>query len=103
MDNNQMINILNLLLGVMISILIILCIIFIILKIKSSKPKKIQQQKKDEKKSITKGTQHTTTQSYNKESIFNFMEFDKIEDNMIVQKDGKRFLMVIECQGINYA
>lgn len=102
MDNNQMINILNLLLGVMISILIILCIIFIILKIKSSKPKKIQQQKKDEKKSITKGTQHTTTQSYNKESIFNFMEFDKIEDNMIVQKDGKRFLMVIECQGINY-
>ena len=31
-----------------------------------------------------------------------FMEFDKVEDNMIVQKDGKRFLMVIECQGINY-
>ena len=30
------------------------------------------------------------------------MDFDKIQDNMIVQKDGKRFLMVIECQGINY-
>ena len=30
------------------------------------------------------------------------MEFDKIDDNMIIQKDGKRFLMVIECQGINY-
>jgi len=30
------------------------------------------------------------------------MQFDKIEDNMIVQDDGKRFLMVIECEGINY-
>jgi hypothetical protein len=36
------------------------------------------------------------------QSIFSFMEFDKIEDNMIVQKNGKRYLMVVECQGINY-
>ena len=40
--------------------------------------------------------------SYTKDSIFNFMEFDKVEDNMIVQKGGKKFLMAIECQGINY-
>lgn len=39
---------------------------------------------------------------YSVESIYDFMEFDKIQDNMIVQKDGKRYLMVIECQGINY-
>ena len=32
----------------------------------------------------------------------NFMEFDKVEDNMIVQKKGKRYLMVVECQGVNY-
>lgn len=30
------------------------------------------------------------------------MEFDKVEDNMIVQKNGNRYLMVVECQGINY-
>ena len=30
------------------------------------------------------------------------MEFDKIEDNMIVQKNGNRFIMVVNCQGINY-
>ena len=30
------------------------------------------------------------------------MEFEKIEDNMIIQKKGRKFLMVIECQGINY-
>lgn len=39
---------------------------------------------------------------YSKQSIFKFMEFDTISDNMIVQKNGKRFLMVIECQGINF-
>ena len=30
------------------------------------------------------------------------MEFDKIEDSMIVQKAGKRYIMVVECQGVNY-
>lgn len=38
----------------------------------------------------------------NKQSIFKFMEFDNIEDSMIIQKNGNRFLMVIGCQGINY-
>ena len=28
-------------------------------------------------------------------------EFEKVEDNMIIQKKGK-YLMVLECQGINY-
>lgn len=37
-----------------------------------------------------------------KESIFKFMEFDTIEDNMIVQDNGKKYLMVIECKGVNY-
>lgn len=40
--------------------------------------------------------------SQNKQSIFNFMEFDTVRDNMIIQKNGARYLMVIECQGINY-
>lgn len=38
---------------------------------------------------------------YNINSVFDFMNFEKIEDNMIIQKKGK-FLMVIECQGVNY-
>lgn len=97
MNNNQMIDILTIVLGIMISILFILCTIFVILKIKTRKPK----EKKVEKKVATK-EQSAVPQSYSKQSIYKFMEFDKIDDNMIVQKDGKRFLMVIECQGINY-
>ena len=47
-------------------------------------------------------TAQTVNNSYNKQSIFSFMEFDKIEDNMIIRKNGTKFLMVIECQGVNY-
>lgn len=98
MDNNQIINFLTIILGIMISILVVLCVIFVILKLKSSNPKK----KITDKKVAQKAKGNNVPQSYSKESIFKFMEFDKIDDNMIVQKDGKRFLMVIECQGINY-
>jgi len=38
----------------------------------------------------------TTINGYEKQSIFNFMEFDSVDDNMIIQKDGTRFLMIIE-------
>ncbi len=97
MDNNQLINLLTILLGIMLSILFILCIVFLVLKFKSKKPK----EKKVENQSTTK-TKSVVPPNYTKESIFKFMEFDKIDDNMIIQRDGKRFLMVIECQGINY-
>ena len=39
---------------------------------------------------------------YDTKSIFDFMEFETVKDNMIVQKGGKKFLMAIECKGINY-
>ena len=70
-----------------------------------------QMSKKDKEngnKNQSKGTanvQETKTSSnsgYTKLSIFDFMEFDKVEDNMIVQKSGKKYLMIVECQGINY-
>lgn len=39
---------------------------------------------------------------YPKEDVQKFMEFDKIEDDMIIQDKGNRFVMAIKCQGINY-
>jgi len=35
-------------------------------------------------------------------SVMDFMEFDTVVDNMISQKNGNRYIMVVECQGINY-
>ena len=66
------------------------------LHFKENKPK----ESKEGNTNNSKGTSGTTSQ--NKQSIFNFMEFDNVEDNMIVQKNGNRYLMVINCQGVNY-
>ena len=65
------------------------------------KEKNNKKIKEDEDKGNTKlNTTNSNTQG--KQSIFNFMEFDTVRDNMIIQKNGNRYLMVIECQGINY-
>lgn len=53
-------------------------------------------------KSKGKAIDKEESKSLGKQSIFNFLEFDKIEDNMIIQDKGKKFLMAIQCQGINY-
>ncbi len=101
MTDNQITQLLTYLLALMLTIFVILVIIFIIVKVKDNK------RKKQEKPDVIGGNDvpssgNTATKGYNKQSINKFMEFDKIEDNMIVQKNGSRYLMVIECQGVNY-
>lgn len=99
-DENMLSQVLMMALGVLIFILIILTVIFVVLKAKE-KSRKSEKKKNitDKKISVEK---KLNTPEYNKESIYNFMDFDKVEDNMIIQKNGKRYLMVVECQGVNY-
>lgn len=101
MNNDQLIQIFRAILAFMICILIILFSILIYLKLKKDTSNKKKNLGEKANKQV-KNTESSTLKSYNKQSIFKFIDFDKIQDNMIVQKDGKRFLMVIECQGINY-
>ena len=59
--------------------------------------------KKEENKETFQGVEkEKNTSEYNRQSIFKFMDFDSVEDNMIIQKKGKKYIMVIECQGVNY-
>ena len=104
MDNNQLINLLKIILGVMVGVLVLLTLIFIVLRIKSRTPKEKNKKDKTNNKNgkVIQKEKTITPKTYTKESIFKFMEFDKIEDDMIVQKGGKRYVMVIGCQGINY-
>lgn len=88
--------ILYIMLAIMMALLIALVFVYLNTKIKEKQQE--EQNRKDEGKPVTK----EKTKTFNVESIFDFMEFDKIEDNMIIQKKGKRFIMVVECQGINY-
>lgn len=84
---------------IVVCVLLVILIFIIIKKVKAriniENDKKINTTEADKSK-VTAASQ------YNKQSVFDFMEFDKIEDNMIIQKEGFKYLMVIECQGINY-
>lgn len=36
------------------------------------------------------------------ESILDFMEFEEVVDNMIIRKKGTQYIMVLQCNGVNY-
>lgn len=96
MTNNEIARMLMIILSVMITILFALVIAYVFIKLKANKKEKVKNDNNNE------SDKSKIQQLYNVQSVFNFMEFDKIEDNMIVQKNGKRFLMVVKCQGINF-
>ena len=79
--------------GIIIVVTILIAVlIFMTLKEKRQKKDVTGAKKVDDELEATKA----------KKSMFKFMEFDSVEDNMIVQDGGKRYLMVIECKGVNY-
>ncbi len=81
------------------SIVGILSVILVILYIKS----KINKDSTSSKGSVSKIDNTSKNNLANdKKSVFDFLEFDDISDNMIVQDKGAKYLMIIECQGINY-
>ena len=102
MTENAISQLLTVILIIMLVCLSVLVIVYVILSTKSKGKGKGKSQLSQADKKVNKNEKTANTVSYNKQSIFNFMEFDTIEDNMIIQKDGKRFIMVVECQGVNY-
>lgn len=93
------VDILNIILACLIMAVIGLTIayFYISYKNKNTEEENNQNGDKKEKKQTDK-----KTAIYTKIPVFDFMQFDKIEDNMIVQDDGARYLMVVECEGVNY-
>ena len=102
MGTNTISAILGIILIILIALLMILSIIFLVLKSKENSNKDKNNKKSEQSKNNSKIKENVKTTGYNKQSIFDFMEFDSVTDNMIVQKDGKRYIMVVECQGVNY-
>ena len=94
MPNNQ---IFMMILTAIIVIIVILIIIFLLVYLKSRK-KTTSKKAKDN----SANSKEQTEKRFVVDSVIDFMEFDRVEDNMIIQKDGFKYIMVIECQGINY-
>ncbi len=61
-----------------------------------------KEEEEEEARTNPVGNSTKVAKEYTKKSIFKFLQFDKIEDNMIVQDNGQKYLMVIECEGVNY-
>lgn len=95
---DKLTQILTMVLIMMVILLVVLAVIYLVLRVKSKKKKEDDLVTTEQKGSDAK----KIAREYTKQSIMNFMEFDKIEDNMIIQKNGNRYIMVIECQGVNY-
>lgn len=99
-----MLNNINTLTTLLITIICVIFILIVVLAIiyftsKSKKQKKTDIQVKEE---IGADKKIPKSKTFAVESVMDFMEFDKVEDNMIVQKNGNKYIMVVECQGINY-
>ena len=109
MDESVITQILSISLIAVVSLLVLMIIIYVVIKIRMNNKSKTNKEEQievsddsEDKNKKKKKEVETTNAIYNKQSIFDFMEFDDIQDNMIVQKESKKYVMVIECQGINY-
>ncbi|MBR3255632.1 MAG: hypothetical protein IKF97_05415 [Clostridia bacterium] len=101
-DNAFLSQILSIALIVMIFLLFILFIVYIMLRLKKSSNIAKTNNNIDNNGDKSRKKEKVKNISYGKSSIFDFMEFEDIQDNMIIQKNGRRYLMVVECQGVNY-
>ena len=99
MDTVQM---LNLILVVILILILILGFIAAILIFKMRKKKEPQNQEIISKPQTQQKPNLITRDGKTIDSIYKFMEFDEVMDNMIVRKGRKQYVMVIECKGINY-
>ena len=83
-----------LIIGIIFIIIILLAVLFFMYM-------KNKMQNKEEEETETTSDK-TKDERFDKKSVFKFMEFDTVEDNMICQDNGTKYLMVVECKGINY-
>lgn len=96
-DINTITIILAVALGIFLLLLVILAAVYF-----SSKSKERKEEQAKSPTSNSTDVKKESKKTYAVESVFDFMDFDKIEDNMISQKNGERYIMVVECQGVNY-
>lgn len=79
----------------MVMLLAVLCMLYF--KSKNKKPETAKNTS-----AVSGKKEIKASKNYSVESVFDFMEFDTVEDNMISTKNGGKYVMVVECQGINY-
>lgn len=101
MDTIQILNILLIVIVILIFVLGIVAIA-IILNMRRKQIEAEQQLIKDKNQTIANNPNLITRTGKEMNSIYKFIEFDEIKDNMIIRRNRSQFVMVLQCQGINY-
>ncbi len=93
---------LNIILVVILVLILLLGLIAVLLifKMRSKNSPNIKEEIKSKPKEENQNLITRTGKNIN--SIYEFMEFDAITDNMIARKNRKQYVMVVQCKGINY-
>lgn len=101
----------SIILIIKISIIFIIVLIFVLILVYVLVDKK-KNKRKDEEDTVIGDSQDNKKEmvqnigrfkeNLNQESIMDFMEFDEIVDNMILRKNKTQYLMVLQCNGVNY-
>lgn len=103
MDSQTKTQVVQLLAYILIPILIaIVALVCFLVHIKIKEKRENNQGMPKSKGKENSSMKENANLAQSKQSIFKFMEFDNIEDNMIVQRNESRYLMVVGCQGVNY-
>jgi len=104
MDLDNIILLIKVFIILIIILIFVLVLAYVIVDRKKNKKKEAdtvigdtEENKKDNIQSIGR-----FKEELNQESIMDFMEFDEIVDNMIVRKNKTQYLMVLQCNGVNY-
>ncbi len=102
----DVITLLQIMIGVIIFIMFLLVLFYLYL----IKPKKQKREEESTQIAYTdERVRDKKIENYGRfqgeltqESIFDFMEFDEVIDNMIVRKNKTQYIMVLQCNGVNY-
>ncbi len=65
----------------------------------------MNNRKEEEEQEAALGIENEELKDFNgmpRESIFKFMEFDEVKDNMIIRKNRSQYVMIVQCSGVNY-
>ena len=91
---------------IIIFIIILLVVVYLYLMKPKTAPKEKEKNKVlDDNSNLEKKIDQNYgrfTGNLTQESIFDFMEFEEIVDNMIVRKNGSQYVMILQCNGVNY-
>ncbi len=95
--------------GIFIILGVMVLLVLLYLYLMKPKKEKTKQYEEDSVANDSSKNEKKIDQNYGRftgnltqESIFDFMEFDEIVDNMIVRKKGTQYVMILQCNGVNY-